>query len=227
MDPSEKESKATGRYSDQIREMTFQIWAFKAGRRPQRTMELLLEEFPVEDPVWQGKYPENLPSFLRLIKYWIKTGAWGERVNEHFREIAPDIREKTIQSLIVGAEEASVFLREVINLHDPHNIHLKTKIEAAKLLLTHGGFNTVGNMNPVLEHRHVEPSRLHELLGDDEVAALQAQLGNDDGIVEGTFVEDPAPMVQETEIDNDFYNNNNDVEYLKNIKVSGLPAQGR
>jgi hypothetical protein len=90
------------RYDDSLKELAYQLWAFKCGRDSRQVASELLqaEDVQVND---------------RTIRYWSTAYQWSERASSDLAAIAPDMLRTSVSELIAGSHEASRYLRRVVN----------------------------------------------------------------------------------------------------------------
>lgn len=155
------------RWSDDVRELAYQHWAFTSGRNAEKVARALAE---IGHPVTS-----------RSIRTWADDGGWALRAHEDLGRIAPDIRQQTIAELIYGGLEAARGLRSVVvgdlpsdvlaqvdtllgneeldagerdkRLSDLYNRAerlLKTRTTAYVAMLDRAGFSPVGSNAPEL-----------------------------------------------------------------------------
>lgn len=103
---SEAETRETSqhgnRYPDSIKELGYQLWAFKCGRdSKQVAADLLLAE--------------DVQVHERTIRDWSHRYQWAERASSDLAAIAPDMLRTSVSELIAGSHEASHYLRRVAN----------------------------------------------------------------------------------------------------------------
>ncbi len=93
------ESHHGTRYTDEARELAYQLWAFKHGRNASSVAAAMQDEHPGLDE--------------RTVQRWAKDGDWVVKVRQDLTALAPAIQQAIITDLIAGAGEGAQHLRAV------------------------------------------------------------------------------------------------------------------
>lgn len=144
------------RYTDEQRELAFQVWTFRANRNAAEATRLLAE---------MGD--EGFTVSRQMVAQWAREQGWDRRADQDLFAGAPRLRFGTQTELILAAPEAAAFLRKVIALdpslmteavvdawEDGERVKkvvrlvdekiVKLRIQAAQVVLDRTGFSPVG-----------------------------------------------------------------------------------
>lgn len=102
------------RYSDAVKELCYQMWAFIASRNGSQVFRLLQS----------GEYGEldQVPT-IQMINCWAREYGWADRSAQEIEAIAPDLRHQVFSELLFGGLAGAKYLRRVADgLEDNPNI---------------------------------------------------------------------------------------------------------
>lgn len=123
------------RWTDEVRELAYQLWAYTCGRNATRVARVMEDEHDVSVPV-------------RTIQHWAATDDWSTRVRDDLSSIAPDLHQTIVSELILGAVESARVLRRSVGDSDADRPD-KNQITAAFGLLDRAGYSPLGRVAPV------------------------------------------------------------------------------
>lgn len=124
------------RYDGETRELAYQLYAFKHGRNA----EAVARELGAEG----GKCP-GLEG--RTVRRWAVDEGWAARSDREIRELAPAIHACNVTSLLAGAPEAILALREVARGEgDP--LKMGHRVKAAVAILDRTGYPATMTATP-------------------------------------------------------------------------------
>jgi hypothetical protein len=142
------------RYPPEIRDLAYEIWAYKADRNATRTRQLLIEMLRA-DAEAEGIVVdvEDLPvPSERMMQKWVKDGNWAQKVTEDIASIAPRLWKEFNARLFAQVEAAQAFDGDVLagkyDYYDKPGI-LATKEKVAARIQTLAGIGTAAGLSPV------------------------------------------------------------------------------
>jgi hypothetical protein len=139
-------------YPDEIREMSYQLWAFKHSRNIAAVCRELKEKAPSLD--------------YDTVHRWAKVDNWPARVKADLVAIAPDIMQSIVTDLIAGAAEGVATVRSVARGDlqvDP------TRLQASIALLDRAGFGPRKEQGPLEPPRPTTANQLPPTTDPDEL----------------------------------------------------------
>lgn len=93
------------RYSDEIKEMAFQLWAFKYAENAAEVCRALNE----------GRFGDPVPVTPQIVQYWARNG-WAERKHAEAREQYGPILERIFnENVYLSLELITKFRRQIAN----------------------------------------------------------------------------------------------------------------
>lgn len=120
------------RYSQEMVDRCYQVWALKAGRSPTRTWKLLM------DPKWREavglEFDESVPD-RSTIEYWSKAYRWLERFHDDIEATGGAVLYQAKAEVILATGEAAQFLRDTVS---DEAVQTKDRLKAAELLMSYG-----------------------------------------------------------------------------------------
>ena len=94
------------RYPARVRDLAFQLWAFKCSRRlPCVTDELASVGLTEEWDCVPGE---------RTLRHWVSKGEWPAAAAQALRSLIPDLAERAVTDLLMAAAEGMPYLRDVV-----------------------------------------------------------------------------------------------------------------
>jgi hypothetical protein len=149
------------RFSDDIRQLAYEIWAWEADRNATRTQQILAEE--CRSLAEAGIDPssgeimsideESIPiPTARQVQRWARDGDWAQRSVADMARIAPKRYQDANTRLFAGLPQAQKVLYDIIygeydNFRSPGILAIKHK--AASEWLTFAGVGTAAGLMPV------------------------------------------------------------------------------
>lgn len=149
------------RYTDEEKEQVRQVWTFRANRNAGEVVRLLNSKEFAELNC------QNATE--RTVRLWAKEGEWDDRANREIWDGAASLRYLAQSELVMGAPEATRFLRRAVALAEEHMMKpmvtkdgevvtdqdgrmvlqlddrvFRVGVQAAQLLLDRAGFSPVG-----------------------------------------------------------------------------------
>jgi hypothetical protein len=142
-------------FSEELKELLYEIWLFLADRNAARALSLLEQRLSASAPNETSADFSRLPS-VRTLQSWIKAEKWDEKANDHIRATAKHIDETQISRMFVISDLALSFAHQLLEQgYDPkdHAGVLAVKWDAAKEMLKFRGLGTAGAIGgtPTLE----------------------------------------------------------------------------
>ena len=122
------------RYSDEVKETAFELWAFECDRNQRRTAARLKELLSEGEPV-----PTQ-----QVIGYWVRTGAWDLKADQAIAQFAPNLRSRQLSRLIMLGNDALATYADILTgVSDREDRHtLQAKVTVAQSVLTLLGLGT-------------------------------------------------------------------------------------
>lgn len=163
------------RYSADVIELAYQLWAFVADRKVYRIPRA------AASPEWSEVVDGRVLPGLDTLHDWVTRYGWNQRADRELHAIAPDLRLRTQQTVAMGTAEAAAYLREVIGDDEQD---AKVRVQAAVSLLDRGGFSPVGTRGGLGE---VDAPRailaaIGDLTGLDDAALQQLELSQREAV---------------------------------------------
>jgi hypothetical protein len=122
------------RYTDETRELAYELWAFVAGENCEEVAALLARE----------EYGAVVVP-ARTVRDWVTRFGWVERLATELDALAPAIRAKTARELVLGGLDAARVLRRATRDDVPPGAKPdKVAVTAAVALLDRAGFSPLG-----------------------------------------------------------------------------------
>lgn len=124
------------RYSDEQREVAYQVWAYVAHRNSLKAARALLE----------GEFADlagmtaSVDQLGRTIRDWEARHGWNERADREIHAIAPALRVRVQMGLMLALPDAVSTIHEAIRGADVS----KNAIMAATAALDRAGFSPIG-----------------------------------------------------------------------------------
>ena len=119
------------RYSQEMVDWAYQVWALKAGRSPTRTHRL------ISDPAFRElvgmMLDEEIPD-RTTIEYWSKQYNWLERFHDDMEATGGAMLYQAKQEMVLAVGEGSLFARDLIN---DDKAQAKDRLKAWELLLSY------------------------------------------------------------------------------------------
>jgi hypothetical protein len=149
------------RFSDDIRQLAYEIWAWEADRNATRTQQILAEECrslaeagidPISGEILSID-EESIPiPTARQVQRWAKDGDWAQRSVADMARIAPKRYQDANTRLFAGLPQAQKVLYDIIygeydQFRSPGILAIKHK--AASEWLTFAGVGTAAGLMPV------------------------------------------------------------------------------
>lgn len=101
------------RYSDQLKELAYQLWAFVAGRSTKEVVRTLAS----------GEYGESVDVHRNTVDYWAREYKWTDRAEREIQAIAPNLRHQAFSELLFAGLDGAKYIRRVASgLEDHPNI---------------------------------------------------------------------------------------------------------
>ena len=94
------------RYSTRVRNLAFQLWAFKCSRH----LTCVAEELAA---VGVSEGWDCVPG-ERTLRHWATKGDWRAAATRALRTIAPDLTESLVTDLLMGVAEGMAYFRDVV-----------------------------------------------------------------------------------------------------------------
>jgi hypothetical protein len=136
------------RYSEETRELAYELWAFVAGENCEEVAALLARE----------EYGAVVVP-ARTVRDWVTRFGWVERLASELDALAPAIRAKTARELVLGGLDAARVLRRATRDDVPPGAKPdKVAVTAAVALLDRAGFSPLGRTSAP-EVRGADPVR--------------------------------------------------------------------
>ncbi len=153
----EKERAVGTRYTDEVRQTAFELWAFECDRNQRRTAARLTE---LLEP------GESVPT-SQIIGYWVRTQGWDIKADQAIANLAPNLRARQLSRLIMlGNDALSTYSTVLTGGAEGEEKHtLQAKVAVAQSVLTLLGLGTaVGRGEApklaVVEENHQDLSEL-------------------------------------------------------------------
>jgi hypothetical protein len=149
------------RFDDEMRELAYEIWAFRAGRNATRTLRILEEECreAADEQINRetGEMPLideeslNIPT-VRQVQRWAKDGHWAERATDGVAKLAPRTHKSFNARLFEAGDLALDFVYDMLageydQFRSPGILATKEKTAAGVLTLL--GVGTAAGLMPV------------------------------------------------------------------------------
>jgi hypothetical protein len=111
-----------------VRDLAFQLWAFKCSRRLTCVADELATVGRAED--WDCVPGE------RTLRHWVTNGDWPAATVRALRTIAPDLMEGLVTDLIMGAAEGMGYLRDVVvgRVTQPNSTRIRAILTALSMV---------------------------------------------------------------------------------------------
>jgi hypothetical protein len=149
------------RFSDDLRELAYEIWLYKADRNAARTQRMLAEECRLaSEEAIDAETGEiapldddslNIPT-VRQVQRWVNDGRWPEKATEDIAKMAPRLWKAANARLFAQIEAAQSFdadvLAGVYDRYDKPGI-LAVKEKIAARVQTLAGVGTAAGLMPV------------------------------------------------------------------------------
>jgi hypothetical protein len=168
------------RFSDDIKEVAYQLWAFVCSRRVAAVSDLLAS----------GQYGDAVEVSSRQVKRWEQSYAWSQRVSDDLKAIAPDIRQQTIAEIVFGALDGARYLRAVVDGREERPS--KERVTSALGLLDKAGLSHTGTKaDPIAGITQGQPVAAKALalssVSDEDLDNMERQLSErrDEAIIKG------------------------------------------
>ena len=94
------------RYPRQVRDLAFQLWAFKCSRNVMYVTEELTATGAAEG--WDCVPGE------RTLRHWATKGEWPAAAARALRSLIPELAERAVTDLLMAAAEGMPYLRDVV-----------------------------------------------------------------------------------------------------------------
>src|SRR5918995_554662 len=116
------------RYPGRVRELAFQLWAFKCSRRLTCVADELAAVGRTEE--WDCVPGE------RTLRHWVTNGDWPAATARALQTIAPDLMEGLVTDLIMGAAEGMAYLRDVLagRVTNPNSTRIRAILTALSMI---------------------------------------------------------------------------------------------
>ena len=141
------------RYSDEMWQLAYEIWAFQADRNCTRTWEMLAEEIRAEaenEGVIVDEDSLDIPT-VRQIQYRAKRENWPARATVDMATIAPQTYKMANVRLFAQIPQAQTVYGDILaGVYDDHRSPglVQTKLNAAKDVLTFAAVGTAAGLLP-------------------------------------------------------------------------------
>lgn len=122
-------------WSEDTRELAYQLWAFVHGRSARAVAAALATEHGAAVPV-------------RTVQHWASSGRWSERAAAELSAIAPDLHAGIVADLVLGAIDAARTLRRSVAEGAGTDRPDKVQVQAALALLDRAGYSPLGRVAP-------------------------------------------------------------------------------
>jgi hypothetical protein len=116
------------RYSNRVRDLAFQVWAFKCSRQ----LACVADELAT---VGRGEGWDCVPG-ERTLRHWATKGDWAAATARALSTIAPDLTGGLVTDLLMGATEGMVYLRDVLAGHvtQPNSTRIRAILTALSMV---------------------------------------------------------------------------------------------
>jgi hypothetical protein len=116
------------RYPTRVRDLAFQLWAFRCSRH------LTCVAYELTS-VGRAEGWDCIPS-ERTLRHWATKGDWAAATARTLRNIAPDLMEGLVTDLIMGAAEGMTYLREVLagRVAQPNSTRIRAILTALSMI---------------------------------------------------------------------------------------------
>jgi hypothetical protein len=147
------------RYPRHVRDLAFQLWAFKCSRR----LECVEQELSAAAEGWDCVPGE------RTLRHWATKGNWPAAAAQALHSVAPDMVAGLVTDLIAGAVEATPWVRDVLagRVPNPNS----TRMRASLTVLSMVGVPDLAHATVRDAIRERDPEGAHPLNATDQVAA--------------------------------------------------------
>jgi len=125
------------RYSDETKEVAYQLWAFATSRNASEVARRLSDE------EWG-----SVQITKDTVAYWAREYGWAERATKDVQSIAPDLRHQAFSELLFAGLEGSKYIRQVITGTVPPD---KTRVLASIAAVDRIGFSPIGKGMPAID----------------------------------------------------------------------------
>jgi hypothetical protein len=150
---------AGNRYSQEMVDWCYQVWALKANRSPTKTHRLVSDE-KFRDLVGMV-LDEDIPD-RSTIEYWSKQYKWMDRFQNDLEVMGGAIIYQAKADVIFALGETAAFLRDTVNNSEEqtHN-----RIKAGELLMSYGMGKDSGSMSQPKPRSEsdIDPEKLKDL----------------------------------------------------------------
>jgi hypothetical protein len=174
------------RYSDDLRQLAYEIWLLKADRNAARTQMLLAEqcraeaEEQIDDNTGEILSIEdeslNIPT-VRQVQRWAKDGRWEQKAADDIARLAPRMYKDFNARLFTQIEAAQQLDFDILsgkygNPNSPGILAVMEKVAAR--LQTLAGVGTAAGLMPV-SMPHAAPQALTGLESPQDLARMQRE----------------------------------------------------
>lgn len=144
------EGRRAGEWPDSVRELAFELWAYKHAGNCEKTAEAI------------AKGPDGYPVPARTIREWATAHNWAERKITKMAEWAPAIREQVVTEVIAGSIDAIAYVRAIVSGEEEPD---KVRLTAAMTVLDRFGVaphrqaatDLIASLPPKVEPANVTP----------------------------------------------------------------------
>jgi hypothetical protein len=161
------------RYPTRMRDLAFQLWAFKCSRR----LTCVAEELAV---VGLSEEWDCVPG-ERTLRHWVTKGDWPAATARALRTIAPNLMEGLVTDLLMGAAEGMGYLRDVLagRVTHPNSTRIRAILTALSMVgvpdLAHATIRDAMRERETEQGRLVGATRQTEP-EPDSLAAVKARI---------------------------------------------------
>lgn len=122
------------RYSDEVKQTAFELWAFECDRNQRRTAARLAQFL---EP------GEQVPT-SQIIGHWVRTQGWDLKADQAIANLAPNLRARQLSRLVMlGNDALSTYAQVLTGEAEGEEKHtLQAKVAVAQSVLTLLGLGT-------------------------------------------------------------------------------------
>ncbi|HXG72798.1 MAG TPA: hypothetical protein VNJ04_19560 [Gemmatimonadaceae bacterium] len=158
-DATTARERAAIKYSDHVKELALQVWAFGADRNAVKTARMLADD-----------HGEVVP--VERIREWSRVHKWLQRAEDLYRDQAPALYDQTKFTLVASAPDAARYLHGCVNERPDGSYRIpnpdRMRILAADSILNRTGFLPMTRVQAADPH----PAQLQQLDPGDDLAPL-------------------------------------------------------
>jgi hypothetical protein len=116
------------RYPNRMRDLAFQLWAFKCSRR----LTCVADELAA---VGRAEGWECTPG-ERTLRHWATKGDWQRAATEALRSVAPDLTQALVVDMITGVAEGMPYMRDVLagRIKQPNSTRIRAILTALSMI---------------------------------------------------------------------------------------------